>query len=428
MLVHIERPSARARYVVSHVLERMLGLSVRYASGAEEFRSATGPRLSYGGELFTGAIHVPWSGAIKDLPGTEPLVRVDGEQRSIFLVGQEEDVFAGIFYLLCLWDELKCTQRDEHGRVPSSALFTARHGLADRPWVDEKVLALGRRIQSTWDGEVKGVSRYDHHVTVDMDNILRYAGRPLFRAIGATLKDAMRGDLSSVAERWRVRAGSHDDPYVKAVELLERHRESVHRATLFFLVHGQGAFDHASDPAHPATQRLVQRASRTCEIGIHPSYESSTGDHRSIEQERSALQRMIGRRVELTRQHFLRWRLPETLRQLDGSGFLEDHTLGFTDRAGFRAGTCTPFPWYDLEREQETRLMLHPFAVMDSALIEHQQLGPDGVVGTMNRMSDLVRAVGGRFITVWHDRYLSGHREFAPWPEVFTRVLEHARP
>ena len=72
--------------------------------------------------------------------------------------------------------------------------------------------------------------------------------------------------------------------------------------------------------------------------------------------------------------------------------------------------------------------MLHPFAVMDSALIERQKMGPDEVVKTMNAMSDLVRAVGGEFTSVWHDRYLSGHREFAPWPKVFEEVVTHAKP
>jgi hypothetical protein len=64
---------------------------------------------------------------------------------------------------------------------------------------------------------------------------------------------------------------------------------------------------------------------------------------------------------------------------------------------------------------------------MDSALIERMGQGPDGVERAMNGMSDAVRAVNGTFVSVWHDRYLSGHREFAPWPAVFERVVKHAK-
>lgn len=426
MLVYSDHPSPRVRYVMHHMFERMLGMSVEWASGAEEFRSATGPRLSYGRERFEEAVYMPWSGAIDDLPTTDPQLVERPDGPALFPVGAEEDLFAGIFYLLSLTDEMRCTERDAHGRVPSAALFTVRKGLADRPWVDEKVLRFGRGLDQRWPRGSIATRRYRHVVTVDMDNILRYAGRPLSRAIGASLKDVLSGSFSAVSERWRVRSGSVPDPYLKAIERIEAHCGMMDRTVLFFLMRGEGAFDHAADPQQQVTRELVQRAARNSEVGLHPSYGSSR--HISlIMRERSLLQDVVGRPVRATRQHFLRWRIPETLRFLSGSDYTEDHTLGFTDRAGFRAGTCTPFPWYDLEREEGTELMLHPFAAMDSALIDQQRLGPDGVFKAMAAVSDAVRAVAGTFISVWHDRYLSGHREFAPWPSVFERVMEQAK-
>ena len=427
MLVYSDHPSPRVRYVVQHVFGRMLGLSVEWASGAEEFRSATGPRLCYAKERFDGAYHIPWSGMIDDLPSQDPEVHVDGDARSMFMVNGAEDVFAGIFYLLSLTDEVRCIERDVHGRVRSSALFTVRNGFSERPWIDEKVIALGIALENEWPEEVQCALRYTNSVTVDMDSILRYVGRRSFRALGASVKDLLRGEGSAIAERWRVRSGDIPDPFEKVIDVVAAQRDTFRRAILFFLMRGEGTFDHAADPRHPATQALIRRAARTFEVGIHPSYGSSNNGALH-EEERVLLQQTIHKGVRLSRQHFLRWQLPGTLRYLVDAGYIEDHTLGFSDRPGFRVGTCTPFPWYDLERDQETKLMLHPFAVMDSALIEQQQLDPDGVFKTMAAMSDAVRAASGCFISVWHDRYLSGHREFAPWPKVFERVMEHAKP
>lgn len=427
LLVHLEKPSPRARYVVGHVLKRMLGLDVRYAQGSEEFRCATGPRLNYGGQRFEGSVHVPWSGAIEDPPRGDPEVSIEADAQRMFLVNDEEDVFAGIFYLLSLRDELRCTERDAHGRIPSAALFTVRNGFVDRPWVDEKAMQLGILLENEWPDEIQCAVRYSNCVTVDMDSILRYDGRPFSRALGASVKDILRGEWSAVAERWRVRSTAVADPYEKAVEYVTVHRDKVVRAIFFFLMRGGTAFDHAADHEHERVRDVIRGTLKAGMVGIHPSYHSSR-EQGMAERERLALQRLCGAGVNLTRQHFLRWDLPGTLKQLSAAGYQEDHTLGFADRAGFRVGTCTPFPWYDLEREEETRLMLHPFAVMDSALIEQRRLGPDEVVRAMNTMSDLVRAVNGQFVSVWHDRYLSGHREFAPWPTVFERVMEHARP
>jgi hypothetical protein len=428
LLVHIERPSPRVRYVVKHVLERMLGLDVDYIQHAEEFRQAKGPRLSYGTERFADAIRIPYSGVIDKTLPHDPEVHVKSDRPAMFLMQGEEDLFAGIFFLLSLTDELRCTERDEHGRIPSSALFTVRKGFADRPWVDERAMELGVLLESTWPGEVECAIRYHNTVTVDMDNILRYAGRPLSRAIGATLKDILRGERTAAAERWRVRHGRGRDPYEHAVDVVADQREKFNRAIFFFLMRGGTTYDHAADYAHEATRALIQRAATVGEVGVHPSY-GSRDDQRMALAERDALQRIVGRAVVSTRQHFLRWALPGTLSAIERMpGYQQDHTLGFTDRAGFRVGTCRPFPWYDMQREKETRLMLHSFAAMDSALIERQGMDPDDVVKTMSAMSDLVRAVGGEFNSVWHDRYLSGHREFAPWPKVFERVMNHARP
>lgn len=426
MLVHIERPSPRVYYVIDHVLERMLGLDVQYADDAEAFRSATGPRLNYGTQRFEGAFHIPWSGAIEELPKEDPVVSLHGDARSMFLVNGEEDLFAGIFFLLSLSDELRCKERDGHGRVPSAALFTVRSGIADRPWIDEKVMALGAALEHMWPAELQCAVRYNNCVTVDMDNILRYGGRPFARAIGASLKDLLRGEWSAVVERWKVRGGVLPDPFIRAVECVAAQRDKVQRAIFFFLMQGERSFDHAAGHEHEAVRQVIRRAGGIGVVGLHPSYGSSH-EPTTTEKERTTLMRIHGKGINHTRQHFLRWNLPGTLRERSAGGYYEEHTLGFTDRAGFRAGTSTPFPWYDLEREQETRLMLHPFAVMDSALIEHKRMAPDEVVRTMNAMSDLVRAVNGQFVSVWHDRYLSGHREFAPWPEVFERVMEHAR-
>lgn len=426
LLVHVEHPSARSTYVIRHVFERMLDLSLRFSAGMEEFRSATGPRLSYGVLPTEGAVHVPWTGAIDALPKDDPEVGDHDGLPALFGTANDQDLFADIFFLLSLVDEMRCTARDAHDRVPSAAMFTVRNNLADHPWVDAMVLRMGRRLERLWPNEIQIRRHYSSVATVDMDNVLRYAGRPFHRALGASVKDLVNGSISSVVERWQVRSGSRPDPYVKVVELLEAQRADLQRAILFFLMRGEGAFDHAADPRHSGTKALIKRAMRSCEIGIHPSYGTYKA-HALQTEEQALLQQTIGKRVELSRQHFLRWLLPDTLRFLRDSLFTEDHTLGFSDRIGFRASTCTPFPWYDLEKEEETTLMLHPFSAMDSALIEKMGQGPDQVVRSMNAMSEAVRTVKGTFVSVWHDRYLSGHREFAPWPEVFKQVVQHAK-
>jgi len=428
LLVHVEHPSARSTYVIRHVLERMLGIEVRWARGEAELRSAAGPRLSYSSAPVDDAVHVPWTGAIDALPSGDPPLMERAGRPVLFPTAHGQDLFAGIFFLLSLVDELRCTDRDVHGRAPSSALFTVRSGLAARPWVDEVVLELGGTLRERWPDLVMRPRHYRHVLTVDMDNVLRYAGRSTARAIGASAKDLVRNGLGPVVERWRVRWGARRDPFVQALEQVAAHRDQVDQARLFLLLRGDGPHDHAVPVERwPALlhQRFNDLARERIDIGLHPSYTTSVEPER-MEQEVDTFTRHFGP-LRATRQHYLRWRLPDTLRKVEALGIPEEHSLGFADRTGFRAATCTPFPWYDLERELETRLVLCPFHVMDSALVERMGCGPDEAVRRMNAVSDAVRAVNGTFVSVWHDRYLSGHRVFAPWPAVFEQVIRHAR-
>lgn len=140
------------------------------------------------------------------------------------------------------------------------------------------------------------------------------------------------------------------------------------------------------------------------------------------------LEKVIGKPVTSSRQHFLRLRLPETYRELERIGIKEDHSMGFADAVGFRAGTCTPFPFYDLEQDRETDLMIFPFEVMDSALCYKMKLDPDQAIAAAGQVIDRVKAVQGTFIGVWHERFLSDHGAEKGWRRVVEEIIRYAAP
>lgn len=399
-------------------------MAVEFVSDDQALLAGDGPKLKYGGAVLEGTLYVPDSGGLS--LEHVPVITDRGQGPWLFAVEGAHDVFASVFYLLSLADEIRGTRTDEHGRLPSANLLTVRHGLADAPWVDRWARDLVERIVSAWPRMVCGKPVYQHTATVDMDNVLHYAGRSLPRAMGATARDLLHGSFGQAAERWLVRSGLREDPYLRATEVVAGQRHTLDRAVFFYLVQGQQLHDHAASVYHAGYRRSLAEAVRCGEVGLHPSYATSSTPG-ALALERARLEGVLGTSVRTTRQHFLRWRLPHTLRELEAIGIVEDHTLGFADRAGFRVGTCSPFLWYDTEKERVSGIELHPFTVMDSALIDREQLPPEAVVERMCAFSDLVRDVGGRFISVWHDRYLSGHGHHAPWPAVFHQVAQHAK-
>ena len=126
---------------------------------------------------------------------------------------------------------------------------------------------------------------------------------------------------------------------------------------------------------------VFKKAIRICKergykVGIHPSY-NSLNDSTLIRKEKNKLQDTIGEEVTLTRQHFLRFSFrhtPQIIQQLD---LIEDSSIGFADRIGFRCGTGFAYHLYDFENEKAFNFLEMPLVFMDSALFTESKEDPE---------------------------------------------------
>jgi hypothetical protein len=96
--------------------------------------------------------------------------------------------------------------------------------------------------------------------------------------------------------------------------------------------------------------------------------------------------------------------------------------MGYADVPGFRAGISIPFPWYDLQREQKTDLVIYPFAVMDVTLKQYLQLQPAEGLKIATALMRRVRNHGGMFSTLWHNSSFSELDGWKPWRDVYIQL------
>lgn len=429
---HIERPGPRSRYIIPHMLRAMAGWDAQEVTDLPLFRSLPGPKLFYGRSPVAGCFHVEANGLLEGrghhlpAPGTRSVDNLP----MLFPTDAGDlpfDVFAAAFFALSRMEEYGPIDRDVHGRPASTALHAALHGYLHRPVVDEWLYFLAARWRAA-DAGVPAMRRtYAHTATLDVDNGAMYLGRPWWRTLGAAARDVLRGHPSRVRDRAAVLLGTRPDPYAVHADFIQLAHAHGAGAVLNFLMADRGRHDHAIRPEHAFMRALITHASAHAEVGLHPGYGASDQPGQII-REKQRLEALSGAAVTRSRQHFLRLRLPETLRELERAGIREEHSMGLADRIGFRAGTCTPFPFYDLLAEEQTALMVHPFAIMDSAMAYRMRLSPEAAVQEAQRMVDAVRKVEGRFISVWHERFLSGYGNEAGWGSLAKALIPYARP
>jgi signal transduction histidine kinase len=140
--------------------------------------------------------------------------------------------------------------------------------------------------------------------------------------------------------------------------------------------------------------------------------------------EKDRLEDIILKPVTKSRQHFLKLKMPQTYQQLLKSGISADYTMGFASLAGFRAGTCTAYYFFDLSRNQRTELLIHPFQVMDVTLKNYLQMEAEDADQLIEELMLEVKKVNGTFISLWHNESLKDSGQWLGWRKVFEQILE----
>lgn len=98
--------------------------------------------------------------------------------------------------------------------------------------------------------------------------------------------------------------------------------------------------------------------------------------------------------------------LPNSYLKLIKEGTMNDYHMGYEKTPGFRAGTCTPFLWYDLQLEKTTQLLVHPIAINDLCLSPDKIMRPAYLLAEWENMISTVKMLDGTFYMTWHQNTL----------------------
>ena len=160
-------------------------------------------------------------------------------------------------------------------------------------------------------------------------------------------------------------------------------------------------------------------------VGVHPSY-ASNSSREKMAVEKVNLESVLCSGVSNSRQHYLKMELPKTYFVLEEIGITDDFTMGYASQIGFRAGICVPYPFYFLGEERESKLIIHPFCVMDATLNYYLKLDRVDIVKTVKPLFDEVKNIGGEINLLFHNESIGAKHHWASWDGVYEEVLKEA--
>ena len=410
----------RVNAALQWALDAVLGLSWTLEADHEAFVSSALPwKFQYGGTPVEGIHYVRPEGLLEstDLRPDPP----DGD-------GEERDVLALIFWMGSRMEESCATaSRDAHGRFDPTGSIPMERGWLATPVCEHWAFELGAAILGPlWPEHVARLkAEYAVEPTLDIDSAFAFLGKGWWRTGGAMGRDLLRGHWVHVLRRVRVCRGAAQDPYDTYAQVQAWHTAHGLTAKWFFLLARFGAHDKGLPSKSSRLQALMRDLEEGCPGSVqwHPGY-AAAADAEAMGAEFEAFKEIMDRPPAASRQHYLRMVPGQTRRQLMALGIRDDHTEGHAAVIGFRGGFSRSRPWYDLEKEALTDLVLHPFSAMDATLCRYMKVGPDAVPGHMQSLSDAVREVGGTLRLLWHNESLSSEGEWAGWEQVYPNVLQ----
>ncbi len=334
--------------------------------------------------------------------GEEGVEKEEGQLRF------KADFIASAFVLLSRLEENESPLEDRFGRFPTAELLVKKAGLEKRALVNEYLEVLWTSLRELGFSGKRAERTYQLNLSHDVDQFRRYdSSGKLIRALGGDLirRKSVGAFLKTVKRVLAVRAGRAKDPYDTFEFIMDVSEQNKIKSCFYFMCMESGEFDWRYNIADPKVQAEVDRIlQRGHKVGIHPGWDTFLDEARMQEELKRA--RKAYPKLREGRQHYLKFRFPETLNLLENE--LEtDSSMGFDSGYGFRSSVCYPYPLYHFQERRKSTLIEHPLVVMDTAL-GHVSEPADFRKACLEMKSEVLK-YQGELVLLWHPNNLWVH-------------------
>lgn len=330
------------------------------------------------------------------------------------------DLFSAIFFLLSRYEEYYSFQPDKYGRYPASESILDKNNWLLRPLVDEWIFEFYNLLKAH---QVPvELTPFHFQPTYDIDMAYSYKHKGVRRSIGGFARSFLKGDLAAIIERKNVLLSKALDPFDSFVFIKKQHDVASLKPIYFVLAALKTTkYDKNISPENEEMQKLIVRLGKEGLIALHPSYFSN--EEAVFHEEKIILEEILNENITRSRQHYLKFTLPETYRFLIDQHILHDYSMGYGTRCGFRAGTGRNFLWYDLKNETTTSLRVHPFCFMDTTAHFEEGFTKGAAENVLSILKKNLQKTSSKMITVFHNFSLGSAKEWEDWDVLYENFI-----
>ncbi|WP_242202433.1 polysaccharide deacetylase family protein [Aestuariivivens insulae] len=429
LLVYTHNITPRLKYVFKHICTRILGVDVTFTTKVEDFIAHDSLKMSYtrqqlGNEFFVKSHDILFEQGITDIE-----INVhDWENTKCFFYNGDKsampfDIFAASFYLLSRYEEYLPQVRDEYGRFLATESIGYKYGFLHQPVVDIWAYKFKEHLQMQFPNFDFPKKTFSIKPIIDVPCAYNFRLKGIMRTIGGVIKDVFSFKLKTLYNRFMVLFGFKHDPFDTYKYIINKQKQTKFKFLFFFLVGSYSTYDKGTNANNKEYKSLIKHIADYCKVGLKASY-FAIENSAVLKKEKQQMESIINANLEVSRQSYSKLNFPESYRNLVDLEIKEDYTMGYVNQIGFRAGSCTPFLFYDLDYETQTPLKINSYHIMDYALLKHKSL-LDKKKALYEIIAE-IKQVNGQFVPVFHNYTFSSLPRWDGFKELFNDILNAA--
>jgi len=322
--------------------------------------------------------------------------------------------------MLSRYEEYLPHVKDMHGRFPPKESLAYQNGFLQQPVVDLWAFKLREKLKERFPDLKYKERKYSYTSIIDVTTSHGFALRGFVRSLAGMFLDLASFKLTRVAKRIAVWFNPKKDPYNNYGYLINLHKKITVKSMFFFQFASYSTYDKNVSPNNNKFKFLIKSIADYSTVSLAASY-SSFDDISILKNEKKRLSNVINRDVNSVRMRYNRIDIPNTYRNLVDAEFTDDYSLGYTHEIGFRASTCTPFYFYDINLELQQPIRVHPFAFHDYALVS--MASKEEISEKVNALYQRVKSVNGDFISIFSIELLGGNKT-KTWKKLYESVID----
>jgi len=426
ILIYTHKLTNRVKYIFKTIFTDVLQMEVSFTNITQDFENYEGVKINYTNkklntELFFQSSTLLFENGIKE----QNITIFEWENTKCFFeVGKEAalpfDVFAASFYLITRYEEYLPHIRDAHDRFIAAESLACQNNFLQIPLVNIWINKIETCLKKAYPTLKIPKKTFKYQATIDIDSAFAYKHKGLLRVMGGLVKSLL--SPPELKNRIQVLLNKKTDPFDTFAYQSQIHKKYNIKPIYFFLLGDYALNDKNISFKNRKFQSLIKSIADYYPIGIHPSYNSNK-DVIFLKTELKRLKTITHKDITKSRQHFLKLNLPDTYRNLILNDIEEDYTMGYAEKCGFRASICSPYYFYDIDTEAETRLKIIPFAVMEATFQYYTKTAINDTINTITNLINEVKKVNGTFVSVWHNESLSDEGIWKNWRKIYENML-----